>query len=337
MESMKIRSKVTILIKALNEEARIAACLEAAVREARTVGGDVLLVDSLSTDRTVEIARRFPVRIVQFSNKEDCSCGAATQLGYQWVDAEFVYVLDADMVLADGFLATALKLLENDDSLGGVGGKLVDLRVNTVYDKRRVEAAAKLRKPVEVEELGGGGLYRRAAIEQVGYLANRWLAAFEEADLGMRLRSMGWRLLRLPVVAVEHEGHQESNLSMLLRLWRNRRAQATGALIRSAIGTPWFMRAVKKNGYVFAVPFLHVLAVFIAFLFEFYGAWWVVGFLCSWGLFVVFFSIRKRSFSSALTTLLIWHFFFFSSLVGLFSTPGDPMQLIDSKVIKEVT
>jgi GT2 family glycosyltransferase len=336
MESTKARSKVTVLIKALNEETRIAACLEAAIREARSVSGDVLLVDSLSDDRTVEIARQFPVRIVQFSKKEDCSCGAATQLGYQWADADFVYVLDADMVLSRGFLATALEALEKDQSLGGVGGKLIDLKVNTIYDKRRVAAAAKLNAPIEVEELGGGGLYRRAAIEQVGYLSNRWLAAFEEADLGMRLRSHGWRLLRLPAVSVEHEGHQESNISMLMRLWKNGRAQATGALIRSAFFKPWFVRSVRKNGYVFIIPFFYLLTAFSSLLLGLAGAPWGGGTLACLAFFLIALAIRKRSVSEAISTFLVWHFFFFSAAFGLLKKPGDPKKKIDSVMVKEV-
>ena len=72
--------KVTVLVKALDEEATIAACLEAAVREAAAVNGEVILVDSLSTDRTVAIAKRFPVRIVQFVDRDDRGCAAAVQL-----------------------------------------------------------------------------------------------------------------------------------------------------------------------------------------------------------------------------------------------------------------
>jgi glycosyltransferase involved in cell wall biosynthesis len=335
MESTKTRSKVTILIKALNEEARIAACLEAAVREARSVGGDVLLVDSLSTDRTVDIAREFPVRIVQFSNKEDCGCGAATQLGYQWADADFVYVLDADMELADGFLRHALSILESDQTIAGVGGKLVDTAIRTVADLRRSVAANALVDDVDVDELGGGGLYRSTAIDEVGYLAHRWLAAFEEAELGMRLRSSGWRLRRISRVAVFHEGHNESNFFMLRRLWGNGRAQATGNLIRSALGKAWLMRAVKKNGYAFVVPIVYVSAILAAFAshrlnyspFFFFGSVWLLFFTLLW--------VRKRRFSEVLKTMFLWHFYAVAATIGIFQTIGDPRHKIDSYKLKD--
>ena len=78
--------------------------------------------------------------------------------------------------------------------------------------------------PDEVEWLSGGGLYRRAAIEDSGgYAGNRNLKAYEEAELGLRLRSQGWRLLRIPALAILHTGHADSTCSLIARHWRSGR------------------------------------------------------------------------------------------------------------------
>ncbi len=117
-----------------------------------------------------------------------------------------------------------------------------------------------------MDELGGGGLYRREAIESVGYLAHRWLPAFEEAELGFRLRAAGWRLVRLPEAAVSHTGHVESSWGMVRRLWRNRRAHATGMFLRSAYRKAWWWRAVQYQWYVVFTPTIHLIVVGIAIL-----------------------------------------------------------------------
>ena len=215
----KATVRVSILIKALNEEARIGDCLAAAVREARSINGEVILVDSLSTDRTVEIASRYPVRIVQFFRLEDCGCGAAVQLGYQFAKGDYIYV----------------------------SGKLVDTHIRTAADARRAQTVGNLSERTEVDHLGGGGLYRGEAIESVGYLAHRWLPALEEAELGFRLHAAGWRLVRLPDVAVLHTGHAESSREMLRRLWRNRRAHAGGMFLRSAFRKAWWWLTVRNQ------------------------------------------------------------------------------------------
>jgi GT2 family glycosyltransferase len=327
-QSSAAPARLTIVIKALNEERRIAACLQAAVREAQAVGGEVLLVDSLSTDRTVEMARRYPVRIVQFDHIADRGCGAAVQLGFQYVRTPFLYVLDADMVLQPGFLAEALACLERDPRLAGVGGKLCDTRVRTAYDTRRVAEAAQLIEAMQVGELGGGGLYRFSAIESVGYLANRWLAAYEEADLGMRLHAAGWRLVRIPTVAVVHEGHNETNWAMLRRLWRNGRAQAGGALLRSALGRPWFARAARKQAYVLAVPLLHGMAGLAAAAGQAYAlpAAALYGAVCA--SFVALLAVRNRGLQAGWWSALTWHFFAAAALQGFVRAIPDPRQPI---------
>ena len=75
--------RVTVGIKALNEEARIGAALSSAVAAVQPVGGEVVLADSGSTDRTLEIAAGFPVRVVQLENSAERCCGAGAQLAFQ--------------------------------------------------------------------------------------------------------------------------------------------------------------------------------------------------------------------------------------------------------------
>ena len=85
-------------------------------------GVEILVADSLSSDQTVTVAAAFPVKIVQLANAKDRGCGSGVQLGYQYAQGEFVYLLDGDMELQRGFLLQALGLLERDDRLAGVWG-----------------------------------------------------------------------------------------------------------------------------------------------------------------------------------------------------------------------
>ncbi len=60
------RPNVSIVIKALNEERHIAAAIESAIAALEGMRGDgeIILADSASTDRTVEIAANYPIKIV---------------------------------------------------------------------------------------------------------------------------------------------------------------------------------------------------------------------------------------------------------------------------------
>lgn len=322
------RPLISVLIKALNEEERIAACLDSVLAATGALHAEVLLVDSLSNDRTVEIASQYPIRIVQFAHMADRGCGAAVQLGYQMAHGDFIYVLDADMQIAPGFLPLALKALEEDKGLAGVGGRLIDQAVRTQADVRRARQAADQQSDVEVHELGGGGLYRRAAVEQVGYLANRWLSAYEEADLGARLRAAGWRLKRLHTVAVSHTGHNEGNWSMLLRLWRNGRARATGSFLRAAWRQPWWPMALRKQKHVLLVLAVWLLGLSVAVLsWTVSGVNWISALLLGLvapALLLAALSMKSKSLASGMWNFLVWHVFAVAAAIGVFDKLPDP-------------
>ncbi len=80
----------SIYILTYNEEIDIAACIESAM-----LSDDVIVVDSFSSDRTVEIAQRYPVRLVQHVFE---SHGRQRTWMLQEVPSqhEWVYILEAD-------------------------------------------------------------------------------------------------------------------------------------------------------------------------------------------------------------------------------------------------
>jgi glycosyltransferase involved in cell wall biosynthesis len=337
--SMDVKITVSIIIKTLNEEQHIAACLTAAVREAETVGGEVVLVDSLSTDRTLAIAKQFPIRIVQFQHKQDCGCGAATQLGYQSALGDFIYVLDGDMVLQPGFLALALKTLQADASLAGVGGKLMDNQIRTVADQNRSTRIASVQENQYVKDLGGGGLYRRAAIESAGgYLAHRGLVSLEESELGARLVAAGWRLLRLTDVSVVHTGHAESNWQMLRRLWRARRPHAIGVTLRAAVGKKWCRRICKTQWFVFTTIALHALVLLATWILSQYGLSAIFTFIglqfMVWLSIFVFMVLHKGGLAIAGLSIFLWHYNSVAAILGFCQAVPDPLMPIPANTLQ---
>jgi len=172
------RCRVSIVIKAFNEEGNICAVIESSLASVAQVGGEVILADSYSTDRTVELASKYPIRVVQLAHAYQRCCGAGPQLGYQHSLGEYVYILDCDMRMLQGFLMPALAFLARHPEAAGVGGRVVELnRESLEYRERGLRSAAHL-SPGEVDRLDGGGLYRRCAIEESGYFSDRNLHSY---------------------------------------------------------------------------------------------------------------------------------------------------------------
>ncbi|GAB3304800.1 glycosyltransferase family 2 protein [Hymenobacter tenuis] len=102
---------LSVVIITFNEEANIARCLEA-VRE---VADDVVVVDSFSTDRTVEICRGLGARVVQ-----QAFAGYVEQKNFATSQARFNHVLqlDADEVLTDELRQSILAAKQNWQGAG---------------------------------------------------------------------------------------------------------------------------------------------------------------------------------------------------------------------------
>ena len=326
---------LSVIVKTLNEDALIAQTLESVLAETRSLEAEIIVADCLSSDQTVSIARRYPVHIVQLANIADKGCGAAPQLGFQHSCGEFVYVMDGDMIAAPGFLAQALDLLQRDASLAGVGGMIVEVNVNSLEFASRVLRAKKDLQPGLVDRLNGGGLYRRSAIEQVGYLSDRNLHAYEELELAQRLRSAGWRLARLPMMAVEHHGHTLNAFNLLWRRFRTRYAWGVGEILRAG---------ALRNEAVAVIRDLPELRLYSIVL-----VWWAImlglatlaprpeGAWLAALLFALPFaamSILRRSISLGGYAVVSWHVNLVSALAGLLAPRRhDPREPISSVVL----
>ena len=238
---------MSIIIKALNEERHIASAIESALAALREIDAEVILADGGSTDRTIEIARRYPIVIVQLNQTEDRSCGSGAQLGFQYSRGRYLLLMDGDMRLHPGFLPVAIETLARNPNLAGVGGVVSEPDVvNEEYEQRRKRHSPD-RSVGRVTRLDCSGLYRRAAIELIGYLTDRNLHGAEEFDLGARLHCAGWTLVKIDRPIVDHEPHTGSAYRLLLRHVFNRRAGALGELIRAAMAKRYFWFVIRNN------------------------------------------------------------------------------------------
>jgi GT2 family glycosyltransferase len=323
--------RVSIVIKCLNEERHIAAALQSALAAAEQTGGEVILADSGSTDGTIDIARRFPVTIVQLADFSERRCGVGPQLGYQAARGEFVYVLDGDMELEPGFLSAALLEMAREPSLAGVGG-LVEECSSASYQFRGRKRRAAERVARDCRWLDMGGLYRVAALREVGFLSNRNLHSFEEMELGLRLGAAGWGLRRIAVPAVRHHGRTENSWVLLGRRWRTRYLDGSGELLRAALGTPGFLAAVRSQAHL-----LFALGLWIALVAAVALAPYSTGLLAATLAAVVLLvgvrALRGRSVADAVMGQVVWQVSALALVRGFFARRKDPLAPVAFRVL----
>jgi len=328
--------RVSIVIKALNEEKRIVAVVQSALAAVQATGGEVVLADSCSSDRTVALASNYPIRIVQLAHAHERCCGAGPQLGYQHSLGEFVYILDGDMEMLPGFLPQALAFLQAHPGVAGVGGRVVEMNTSSLEYQARSERGQGHVQVGEVDRLDGGGLYRRSAVEQAGYLSDRNLHSYEEFDLAARLRAKGWKLQRVALDAVRHHGHDAPPYALLMRRWRSRYICGLGELVRAAWGQPHLALVVSG---------VRELRLYAAVL-----LWWLILLAClmapvPWTLRLAAFSglaaapfllmaWRKRSASKAVYAVVSWCFNAAGLVRGLLAPQRPAREMIGSVEVR---
>jgi glycosyltransferase involved in cell wall biosynthesis len=325
-------AKVSIVIKALNEQANIERTLRSAIAAATAVGGEVILADSFSTDGTVEIAKKFPVKIVQLNNPNERCCGIGAQLGYQYAQGEYVYVLDADMEIEIEFLRHALNLMVSDSQLAGIGGILQEMHLENLEFQARAQRAPADMQAGEVNHISGGGLYRRSAIDEISYLTNRNLHSYEEFELGIRLRAAGWRLVRLPTISVKHYGYTMPAYKLLRRRWASRYSQGLGELIRASFGKAHMSLLLRE---------MTDLKLYLAVIFWWIALLTILVMVRPWSIMMTLFVsllalpfvamvIKKRDFSLGVYSVVAWQYLSAGMILGLMRKQISPAEKISS-------
>lgn len=299
---------LSIVIKALNEEAKIDAALRSALAAAAELSPrpvEIVLADSASTDATVARAARYPeVRVVRLRDPAERGCGAGVELGFRAARGELLFFMDGDMQLQPGFLPRAIEALEQDPQLAGVGGVLVDAQVRNAIDAIR-QANPLMVAAGRQPWLGGGGLYRRRAIEAAGgYAGHRGLQGYEEAELGLRLGRSGWFLQRLAQAAVTHDGHVHSGLALLHRHWRSGRAQSVGQMLRLGWQQGWWPRFLWAQRHALVMGSAAGLAVLVGLL---VSPWALAGWAAVQAVLLALLRWRKRSWEGAFLSWYAWH------------------------------
>jgi glycosyltransferase involved in cell wall biosynthesis len=104
---------VSIIIPTLNSERTVAKCLESIAAQSYK-DREIIIVDSFSKDKTVEIAREFKCRVVRTRWK----LLGARYIGFRKARGDFVLMLDSDQVLrGKEVLGKAVGLMKRYDML----------------------------------------------------------------------------------------------------------------------------------------------------------------------------------------------------------------------------
>ncbi len=202
------------------------ACLES-IKAQSYRNHKVLVLDNASSDSSVEaICAHFPdVEILElkhnhgYAGNNNVGIRAALERGADWV-----FVLNEDTILDQDCIAQLIASSEQDHSAGIVGPMVYHYDEPTVIQS----AGGKLDRYWEARHIGQNEsdqqqfpntryvdwvsgcaiLVRRAVIEQVGMLDERFFYYWEETEWCIRTKRAGWHIVHVPQAKLWHKGVQ---------------------------------------------------------------------------------------------------------------------------------
>jgi glycosyltransferase involved in cell wall biosynthesis len=210
---------ISVIIPVKNMESTIEECL---ISVQRNNPAEIIAVDGNSTDRTVEIARRYTEKIY---SDEGGGPSYAHQLGAEQATQEYIAYVDADMVLPQGTLATMFAELK-EGGYANIQAKVLAASLNN-YWERATDWYDRFMYSRKGQGGLAAGLLRRDTVLNVRFDPSFKFYG-DDYDFLKRLKVRGYKL-GSSSASVYH--HHRSDLRSLARQW-----------FRYGWGYPYLMR-----------------------------------------------------------------------------------------------
>lgn len=214
--------KLTVYIPCYNAECYIEASLRALLDQTRPPD-ELLVIDDGSSDNSVELASRFPVRVIR--HEKNKGLAAARNTAFAHATHPLVGAIDADVLPDPTWLE---QLLEHfaDPRVAGTGGRLLEAHHSSPADAWR---ATQLTQDLGLESfdieypshkrLGGfGTIFRKEAVLSVGGYDENYRTNYEDVDMCARLLAAGHKLV-FESRAVAYHQRRDTIRSVIRTSW----------------------------------------------------------------------------------------------------------------------
>lgn len=209
---------VSVIIVNWNGEALLRECLESLRRQTYR-HFEVILVDNASTDGSVEfIQQQFPeAKLIRLEQNRGFAGGNIE--GLRVAKGDYIALLNNDAVVEASWLAELVAVMNADSRVGICASKLVNYfdpeQIDCAGDgcatsghgyKRGNGLAAGLYQTQEYVfgACAGAVLYRRAMIDDIGFLDPDFFIQCEDTDLNFRAKLMEWKCVYVPTAVALH-------------------------------------------------------------------------------------------------------------------------------------
>ncbi len=212
---------LTIVIVNWNTRDLLEQCLSQVYRHADTLQLQVIVIDNHSSDDSVDLVQKQFPQVELIKNADNLGYAKANNMGLRQAQAEFVLLLNSDVMIGEIVLSACLGEMQTRPKVGMLGVQLVGpdgKSQNTAFYRRTPSLlqflcfylsfdsvalrmpglvrrlwASETRQSGVVDQIPGAFLLtRKTVLAQVGLLDERFFIFFEDVDWGVRNRQAGY-------------------------------------------------------------------------------------------------------------------------------------------------
>jgi GT2 family glycosyltransferase len=206
--------KLAFVILTKNSGRTLEKCLDAVAKLKDEFEPEVIVVDAGSTDNTLNIVEKYREELnIKVLYDGGRGLGYARDIGWRASSADYIVMLDSDVIVNRNFLRKAVELLQQDERLGAISAKLKPTSldkgwVGKFQEKNLAIHLHHLDPPYPAEAVAlhtACTVFRRKALEEVGGFDAYFNLAKEDSDVSYRIRKAGYKLSYLNIYALHLE------------------------------------------------------------------------------------------------------------------------------------
>lgn len=225
--------KLSIIITSYRNSEVLRLCLESIEKNVKNVEYEVIVADSSTQEDTMDLFRENFNDVNFIPNKENKGFGGLVNQGFKKAKGEFLFVINADIIVKDDAVNKLLEFIEKDKTVGIVAPKLIN------FDNSVQQSCFKFYSPITVvyrrtflgkmkfakEHLknflmkdqqkkgipfgadwvmGSAMMTRREFVDKVGPYDKRYFMYFEDVDWCRRFWEKGYKVIYNPDIKVFH-------------------------------------------------------------------------------------------------------------------------------------
>jgi hypothetical protein len=230
---------LSLIIVSWNAKAFLLKCLQSVSQEATQCDSEIIVVDNASTDGSAALVKKQFPQMKLITNDTNLGFAKGTNIGIRQSKGKYICLINSDVVVKKDCISRAARFMDDNARVGILGPRILDadgkvqrscmgfptlwntfcrsFALDSLFPKSKLFGSYLMNyrqhdstRSVDVIN-GCFWMVRRAALEEVGLLDERFFIYGEDIDFCRRLHDADWDVVFFPEAEAIHYGGASSD------------------------------------------------------------------------------------------------------------------------------